>query len=39
MAEITPKEVSDRLEHGDDDLLLLDIRHTDSFEEWHIPGS
>lgn len=39
MATITPETLSDRLEHGDDDLLLLDIRHADAFEEWHIPGS
>lgn len=39
MATITPETLSDRLEHGDDDLLLLDIRHADAFEEWHISGS
>lgn len=39
MATITPETLSDRLEHGDDGLLLLDIRHADAFEEWHIPGS
>lgn len=39
MTEITPEEVSEHLEYGNDDLLLLDIRHADAFEEWHIPGS
>jgi glyoxylase-like metal-dependent hydrolase (beta-lactamase superfamily II)/rhodanese-related sulfurtransferase len=39
MATITPETLSARLEQGDSDLLLLDIRHTDVFEEWHIPGS
>ena len=39
MPEIAPEDVSDRLERGDDDLLLLDIRHKEGFEEWHIPGS
>jgi glyoxylase-like metal-dependent hydrolase (beta-lactamase superfamily II) len=39
MPEIEPEEVPQRLEQGDDDLLLLDIRHADGFEEWHIPGS
>ena len=39
MPEIAPEDVSDRLVQGDDDLLLLDIRHNEGFEEWHIPGS
>jgi len=39
MPEISPEEVSERLYGGDEDLLLLDIRHGDAFEEWHIPGS
>jgi glyoxylase-like metal-dependent hydrolase (beta-lactamase superfamily II) len=39
MARIAPEEVSERLYGDADDLLLLDIRHDDDFEEWHIPGS
>jgi glyoxylase-like metal-dependent hydrolase (beta-lactamase superfamily II) len=39
MARIAPEEVSERLNGDADDLLLLDIRHDDDFEEWHIPGS
>lgn len=39
MSEITPEAVSERLENGDSDFVLLDIRPRDGFEEWHIPGS
>jgi glyoxylase-like metal-dependent hydrolase (beta-lactamase superfamily II)/rhodanese-related sulfurtransferase len=39
MPTITPDELSERLDEGADDILLLDIRHADAFEEWHIPGS
>lgn len=39
MSEISPEVVAERLEQGDSDLVLLDIRHTNAFEEWHIPGS
>ena len=38
MAEITPDELSSRLE-TDDSPLVLDIRHREAFEDWHIPGS
>jgi rhodanese-related sulfurtransferase len=39
MSTIAPDELSERLDQGTDDILLLDIRHEDVFEEWHIPGS
>ena len=39
MSEITPEAVLERLEQGDSDLMLLDIRPRDGFDEWHIPGS
>jgi glyoxylase-like metal-dependent hydrolase (beta-lactamase superfamily II) len=39
MSQISPEAVAERLEQDDDDLLLLDIRPADGFEEWHIPGS
>ncbi|MFB6197325.1 MAG: MBL fold metallo-hydrolase, partial [Halobacteriaceae archaeon] len=39
MSEISPQAVSERLEQNDDSMLLLDIRPTDGFEQWHIPGS
>lgn len=39
MSEITPEAVSERLEQGDPDLVLLDIRPQDDFEDWRIPRS
>ncbi|MFB6206600.1 MAG: MBL fold metallo-hydrolase [Haloglomus sp.] len=39
MSQISPNAVSERLERDDEDMLLLDIRPADGFEEWHIPGS
>lgn len=39
MSEITPDTVSERLEGDSSDLLILDIRPQQGFEEWHIPGS
>jgi glyoxylase-like metal-dependent hydrolase (beta-lactamase superfamily II) len=39
MQEITPNELSERLRNGNSSPLVLDIRHQEDFEEWHIPGS
>jgi glyoxylase-like metal-dependent hydrolase (beta-lactamase superfamily II) len=39
MGEIQPDDLSARLERGDGDLLVVDIRHPDEFAEWHVPGS
>lgn len=39
MQEITPNELSEQLRNGDSGPLVLDIRHLEDFEEWHIPGS
>ena len=39
MAEIAPDDLSIRLEADDDEVFVLDIRHEDDFEDWHIPGS
>jgi len=39
MQEIPPEELSEQLQNGDKNPLVLDIRHEDDFEEWHIPGS
>ena len=39
MAEIRPDELSHRLQSDGSDLLVLDIRHEDEFNEWHIPNS
>lgn len=39
MAEITPEELGDRLFESPEPPLILDIRHSDEYEDWHIPGS
>jgi glyoxylase-like metal-dependent hydrolase (beta-lactamase superfamily II) len=39
MPEITPDELGERLRDGDDEPLVLDIRHESEFEDWHVPGS
>ena len=39
MAEITPDDLSARLEADDDEVFVLDIRHENDFGDWHIPGS
>ncbi|ADD07630.1 rhodanese domain protein / beta-lactamase domain protein (plasmid) [Natrialba magadii ATCC 43099] len=39
MTEITPETVAERLEQGDDDVTLVDVRDAESFAEWHVPGS
>jgi glyoxylase-like metal-dependent hydrolase (beta-lactamase superfamily II) len=39
MQEIPPEELSEQLQNGDEGPLILDIRHEEDFEEWHIPGS
>ena len=38
MSEITPGELSTRLE-TENSPLVLDIRHREAFEDWHIRGS
>ncbi|MFA9427232.1 MBL fold metallo-hydrolase [Natronorubrum sp. A-ect3] len=39
MSEIAPETVAQRLERGDDDFTLVDIRQGTDFEEWHVPSS
>ncbi|WP_430503544.1 MBL fold metallo-hydrolase [Haloparvum sp. PAK95] len=39
MQELPPDALSEQLQGDDDDPLVLDIRHQEDFEEWHIPGS
>lgn len=39
MSEISPNELSNRLQADDGDLIVLDIRSEAEFENWHIPGS
>lgn len=38
MTTISPEELADRMP-DDSDLLILDIRSEDDFEDWHIPDS
>ncbi|MFC6719047.1 MBL fold metallo-hydrolase [Natrialbaceae archaeon GCM10025810] len=38
MTEISPTELGTRL-RDDEDVLVLDIRHRDDYEEWHVPDS
>ncbi|WP_135827239.1 MBL fold metallo-hydrolase [Halorussus ruber] len=39
MSEISPKTLSDRLQAGEDDLLVVDIRHEEEYDDWHVPES
>jgi glyoxylase-like metal-dependent hydrolase (beta-lactamase superfamily II) len=39
MQELSPEELSEQLQNGSESPLVLDIRHEEDFEEWHIPGS
>jgi len=39
MQEISPEKLSEQLRNGNSIPLVLDIRHREDFEEWHIPGS
>ncbi|WP_423747313.1 rhodanese-like domain-containing protein (plasmid) [Haladaptatus sp. SPP-AMP-3] len=39
MSEITPEKLGQRLQANEDDLLVLDIRHEEDFDGWHIPDS
>jgi glyoxylase-like metal-dependent hydrolase (beta-lactamase superfamily II) len=39
MQEISPEAFSDQRRNGEGEPLVLDIRHEEDFEEWHIPGS
>lgn len=39
MREMTPDELDSLLQAKTQRPLVLDIRHTDDFENWHIPGS
>ena len=38
MSTITPTELDERLD-TDDEPLVVDIRHEEPFDDWHIPGS
>ena len=39
MQELSPEELSETLQNGDEAPVILDIRHEAAFEDWHIPGS
>jgi len=39
MPAISPDRLGDRLRTDGDGLVVLDIRHEQAFEEWHVPGS
>ena len=39
MADLDPDAFDRRLESEDSGPLVLDIRHEDDFQSWHIPGS
>lgn len=39
MPEIEPDVLGNRLQQRNGDLLVLDIRHQDAYDDWHIPGS
>ncbi|QLD89582.1 MBL fold metallo-hydrolase [Natronomonas salina] len=39
MSEISPEELDSRLRAGEEDVLVLDIRHEGEYNEWHIPDS
>ena len=39
MQKLSPEALGEQLASGDRAPLVLDIRHEEEFEEWHIPGS
>ena len=39
MPAITPDDLAERLRDADDDVVVLDVRHPEEFEDWHVPGS
>ena len=39
MEKLPPDELGEQLQRDEETPLVLDIRHEDDFEEWHIPGS
>lgn len=39
MPSISPTKVAERTHKGGENLFLLDIRHADEFQQWHIPDS
>ncbi|WP_137285615.1 MBL fold metallo-hydrolase [Halorussus salinisoli] len=39
MSEISPEKLSDQLQAGEDNLLVVDIRHEEEHNDWNIPDS
>ncbi|WP_132061242.1 MBL fold metallo-hydrolase [Halorussus amylolyticus] len=39
MTEVNPDELSARLHADGNDVLVLDIRHQEDYDDWHIPDS
>lgn len=39
MSEISPEELGEQLQTDENGLLVVDIRHEDEFDDWHVPGS
>ena len=39
MTDMAPDELNSHLQAKTEKPLILDIRHADDFEDWHIPGS
>ncbi len=39
MAEIEPAELGRRLQGDGEDVLVLDVRHREEYEDWHVPDS
>jgi glyoxylase-like metal-dependent hydrolase (beta-lactamase superfamily II) len=39
MSEISPERLGERLQTDGDDPLVVDVRHEDDYEDWHVPDS
>ncbi|WP_265111217.1 MBL fold metallo-hydrolase [Halosolutus halophilus] len=39
MTEVSPDELGNQLQAVEDDVLVLDIRHQEDYDDWHIPNS
>jgi glyoxylase-like metal-dependent hydrolase (beta-lactamase superfamily II) len=39
MQQLSPDALAEQVQGSEDGPLVLDVRHQDAFEEWHIPGS
>ncbi|MFW5896173.1 MAG: MBL fold metallo-hydrolase [archaeon] len=39
MTDISPETLGERLQDDGDDLIVLDVRHEEAYDEWHVPDS